>query len=439
MAKRPHPAWISWLGTDPPDTSIKDLDRWLKPSLWRGVGWCGDQLWGEARTKGSLYYKVCLDRKSMVSSCTCSNRLKPCAHIAALAFGYEEGFWRDEEPYSPPEWLAPRLESATQTERVLPDPPAAKKDLLQLPPGRREELQAGFEYLSKWLEDQTSLGWRQVLEPGSAQSMEAAARLVDHRMPGPAGLIRRMGTQEGSAQLQSQGLTQLAGRLLLACRVFQAGERHRLWPALMLFCGMTIRKDNLRKQSPPVEDRWLILGVQESEEDGLRGRNSWAWGTTTGSFAHLLDFAWGKAPLPPGPPTGTLWAGHMHFYPGEGNFRAVMGDVTGYEGTPVIIPDTWLQNNALLCRYLSQDPWRAHQPTWVGGLRFVQEDGKWTAVDRETRRMDLYLSGASAEELGFLAPSGSMSVFGLHTDGQLWPWSVGIEGKLIPLPSHDPV
>lgn len=434
MAKQTHPAWNSWLGTAPPDTSLKNLDRWLKPSLWRGVGWTEDQLWGEARTKGSLYYKVCIDRKAKAFSCTCVARQKPCIHVAALVFNHTEGLWRDEEPSIPPGWLDRRLGSTPPPQSTHPDRPGSKKDLLQLPPGRLEELGKGFEYLSQWLEDQTSLGWRSVLEPGSTKSAEAAARLVDHRMPGPARLIHRLG-EHAEADRGPAGVTRLAADLYLACRVFEEGERSPLWPCLMLFCGMTIRKDSLKKQSPQTIDHWIILSVLESEEEGLRMRNTWAWGTSTGRFALLLDFAWGKATLPPCPAMGTTWSGGMHFYPGTGNFRAVMGESQAHTAPPVALPDTWIKAMALLTHYRNQDPWRIQQPVLLDGLFMVERQGKWSARDKENRQMELRLSQSATEELRFIAPSGLMSVFGLQADGLFWPLSVAMEGQWVTLPA----
>jgi len=436
MAKPAHPAWTSWLGAAPPESGLKALDRWLKPTLWRGVGWREDQLWGEVRTKGSLHYKVCLDRKRHAFSCTCGGSTKPCVHIAALAFLFEEGLWRGDEPSVEPNWMESRLSSVSVAKPSLTSASGTSKGLLQLPPGRKEELKAGFDYLQRWLEDRTALGWRQVLEPDSAHSMEAAARLVDHRMPGPARMIRRMGGQEGTDPGPDPGLAFLVGSLHLACRVFDAGEQSPLWPALLLFCGMTIRKDSLKKQSPPVTDHWLILHAMETEENGLRGRHTWVRGSSTGRFALLLDFAWGNSPLPPIPRIGAPWKGELHFYPGPGNFRAVVGEaVQEVSEARIALPDSWVKDNELQSTYRSQDPWRSHQPSWVEGLRLMERGGKWVARDQEGRVVDLHLSQAARDEVRFLALSGTMSVFGLRAGSTLWPLSLVIEGQLITLPA----
>lgn len=434
MAKQVPPALTFWLSVEMSETLSKTWDRWLKPALWRHIGWNENQLWGEVRTKGSLNYKVAIDRKQTRSSCTCVSRVDPCVHRAALAILFEEGTWRGEDPTAPPHWMEQRLAVPNVAADRRNQETKPKKDLLELPSGRMEELQTGFGYLRRWLEDQTTLGWRQVLEPGSVQANEAAARLVDHRMPGPARILRRLSDKDDFGPGPKPSLAFLAGRLFLSCQVFEAGSSDPLWPFLLQFCGVTLRKDTLKKQCPPVADQWFVIHAQESEEDGLNARNTWLRGAASGRFALLLDFAWGNTPLPPALPTGTFWQGTLHFYPGEGNLRAVTGDLLRQESTAwKPLPATWAEDTVLLTLNHGQDPWRFQQPSWVEGVRLVQGESGWGVLDRDGYRMDLHVQGAAMEELRFLAASGTLSVFGLRSGSVLWPLSLLIDGQVIPL------
>ncbi len=90
--------------------------------------------------------------------------------------------------------------------------------------------------------------------------------------------------------------------------------------------------------SPGVIDHWFAVGMVDTAEYRLDTRRVWLYGAASGRWAVIMSFA-----PPGGPLDDTVVAGHvvharMHFYPGSGQFRALVGEQVTATAGPTMPP-----------------------------------------------------------------------------------------------------
>ena len=412
--------WMQWFGQIPPPSLARHLDKWLKPRLWSDCGWTSPWLWGLVRTRGSLVYRVVLNRTTRTSQCTCSARTQPCVHAAALLIGWQQNQWEvvTNAPLAPwlPEQISPPKHSTPPPQRT-PSPG-------WVTPAHITEMEKGYQLLGQWMQEQSRLGWKHLLASDIAAVEDITTRLVDLRLPGPARMVRQLalGAESGN---QTAFLRQILSRLILAQRAFVHREHlsEEQWHSLLIFSGITIRKDTLKKR-PAVTDRWLALSVVEEEaESDLRSRKIWLVGTRTTTFALVLDFAWKRAPFPQGLAIGQVWEGGLYFYPGSDQTRAILGEGSIQSNTDDTVPGLggWAEAHDVCTRAMARDPLRLEVPILIQALEAGRQDGQPVLMDARKRCLPLSISDRGFEQLlSSQAPQG-LHLFGLLRAGVFLP------------------
>jgi hypothetical protein len=427
--------WKSWLGTAPPPDRLKGLDRWLKPGAWRNPGQTDDLLWGEVRTRGSLYYKVALDRKQKIQGCTCSAKSQPCVHTLALLTAWQDQLFEQDLSMTPPAWVPDRLQSRPVPGPETPAPPSGRG----LPDARLQEMAEGYRFLETWLIDQTREGWRRSLHAPATHLEEAAARLVNYRLPGPARVLRELNLPSTPCEDQTRRLLRSVAALFLACRAFrQEGARSSpVWPHLLQFSGQTLRREQVLAVGETVHDHWLALSNLESkDEDGLKRRENWLFGLKHGRPALLLAFAWKRQPLAPGYNPGQVLEGSLHFYPGDGNQRALPGTLLPAPfpaGTPAGGHPTVRDFLDALTRYRTRDPWSPRIPALIAGQPSQESGDHPCWLDAEGAVIPCCLPDSQANFLLSFQGIPHLKVFGLFEGRHLLPLSLLHHQEVIPL------
>lgn len=401
------------------DTAARQAALRVPGSAWIGTGRQGTQVWGRCQGSGASPYDVVLDVDAARWSCGCPSRKLPCKHALALLLRWSDGL---VDEHDPPEFVTRRLAGGAGAGRTkaarapgeVADPAGAAARAAV----RTARVAGGLDELDTWIGDQVRTGLAGLERGGWAAVDAVAARMVDAQAPGVATLLRRIPGELGREGWPERVLEQLAGLHLLV-------QAHRRLAELPVDLAATVRgqvgypvarADVLAR--PGVEDDWLAVGQVDTVESRLESRRVWLWGRHSGRWALWLTF------VPPGgaPDTtvvlGDRFAGRLHFYPGAGQLRAVVGDPsTGvgagldHTGDPWPPEDDLVTARGRFADLLAADPWATRLPVLLDVAPVPPDEGAgWRLRDD---------SGASCPLLG----GGS----------EPWPLVAQARGRAVPV------
>jgi hypothetical protein len=371
------------LGLSPDAASTRAGERLATPAPWSGTGHHESLLWGRCRGSGSTPYDTRVDLEGPAYACSCPSRKLPCKHALGLLLLWSDGH---VTVGSPPDeaaaWVAARRGRADRataggTAGNTPrDPAAAAARQAQ----RAERVRLGLEELDVWLADQVRGGLAALPRAGYRPVDQVAARMVDAQAPGVAGMLRSLPAQYVGDGWPGRTLEHLALlRLLVAA--------HRRLEALPDDLAHTVRSRvgyPVPKESvlalPPLRDRWVALGSVDVADDRLAARRVWVRGERSRRWALLLSFAAGGAGLDADVMPGVTLDAELHFYPGSGQLRGLVGteharteSVPDVPGVPVQVAA------AAFGDLLVADPWAERLPVVLTGAPVPpqQERGRW--------------------------------------------------------------
>lgn len=367
-----------------PDAASRNAAAKLAvPGPWSGTGRTDDSppvLWGLCSGSDKSPYQACVDLSEPAYKCSCPSRKFPCKHALALLL-----LWSgDQVPGgAAPSWVGEWLESRSQRkeraearrESAKPaDPAAVERRAAQ----RADRIAAGLDELDRWLADQVRQGLAGAETAGYAHWDAAAARLVDAQAPGAASAVKRLGgTVASGAGWAGRVLSEL-GLLRLLTAGYQRVDA--LPPALAETVrsrvGLTVPQEQVLA-SPPVRDRWLVLGLRDAQEDQLTVRRVWLRGLDTGRAALVLSFAAFNQPLSADLVPGTVVPADLHFYPGAQPLRALVGARHGSPSHEVPVGDdipTALRGYASA---LAAEPWLDLWPVLLAAVTPVRHGDRW--------------------------------------------------------------
>jgi len=322
-----------------PDTaSISAAKSLGNPKVWGVLGYSGRAVWGECKGSGANPYQARIDLSGNAFKCSCPSRKFPCKHGLALFLLYAEELQHFTQTDAEPPWVAEWLASRGQRAEAKKAPAAAKpvdpKAQAKRQQQRDGEMAQGLAELGLWLEDIVRIGFAELPAKPLRYWDEWAARMVDAKMPGLAGRIRKLSAVLLQKSDNLHLFAQEIARLHLLVKAYP--QRHQLPAGLCAdinqVLGLAMREDEVL-QAPAVNDEWLVLATRFSEENALVTREVWLLGTTSGQFAKLLHFAHAsqRQTLQTLWLTGNRLRGNAHFYPSATPLRAVLGD---YQNSP---------------------------------------------------------------------------------------------------------
>ncbi|WP_375426561.1 SWIM zinc finger family protein [uncultured Friedmanniella sp.] len=386
---------------------------------WLQLGRETDQLlWGVCRGSGSKPYEVVVDPGAPAFTCSCPSRKSPCKHALALLLRWVGGGLSESPPADFAErWRQGRGRAVAETPRPtgpkgqLADPAAAAARAA----ARQQRVGDGLEELSRWLEDQLRGGLAGLERTGYAAFEPVAARMVDAHAPGVAGLLRAIPGELGREGWPGRVLERLAALHLLV-------EAHRRLPELPADLAATVRArigyPVTRAEvlaGPGVDDDWYAVGQVDAVESRLETRRVWLRGRRSRRWALWLTFAVpGQAPDTT-VTFGDRLRGRLHFYPGSGQYRAVVGEraraepvdeavvslTTGLEEvapaltTKDLAPESLAAARARYAALLAADPWASRMPAVVAVTPVPpQGAGPWRLRDRDGHCRDVVGPGA---------------------------------------------
>ena len=295
----------------------------------------------------------------------------PCKHALALLLQWSDGLVLSGSP--PPfatAWLSAREARTTRPASVnaerqpgeLADPAAAARRAA----ARAERVAAGLDELDQWLCDQVRRGIAGLERAGYAHFDRMAARMVDAQAPGVAGMLRSIPAEFASVGWPSRVLEQLGALHLLV----QAHRRLDELPAdlastVRARIGYPIGKSEVLAL-PGIVDHWFAVGMVDTAEYRLDSRRVWLYGAASGRWAVIMSFAPPGGPLDDTVVAGNLLHARLHFYPGSGQFRALVGEQTSAMASATMPPaESFADVRARFGRLVAADPWAARMPAVI--------------------------------------------------------------------------
>ena len=350
---------------------------------WLGVGTDAKALWGSCvGGRGQLYQTIVDLIAPPAYVCSCPSRKTPCKHALALLLQWSDGSVPIDEP--PPyatSWLDTRVSQQSQAEQPntsrqlgeLVDPAAAAKRAA----ARAERVASGLDELDQWLCDQIRGGIAGLNRAGYGHFDTIAARMVDAQAPGVAGMLRSIPGEFATVGWPSRVLEQLGALHLLV----QAHRRLDELPAALAATvrarvGYPVSKSEVLAL-PGIVDHWFAVGMVDSAEYRLDTRRVWLYGAASGRWAVIMSFA-----PPGGALDDTVLAGHLlhaplHFYPGSGQFRALVGDQTSATAGPTMPSgESAAELRARFAQLIASDPWATRMPAVIKAVP-VRGTGMW--------------------------------------------------------------
>jgi hypothetical protein len=290
---------------------------------------------------------------------------------------------------------------------------------------------AGLEELDRWLSDQIRGGLAGFERAGYSHVDHMAARMVDAQAPGVASMLRSIPAELTGVGWPERVLSQLASlHLLIQAHRHLGSLPPDLAATVRARVGYPISKSHV-VASPGVHDRWLALGLVDTVEFRLETRRVWLWGTTTSRWALWLNFA---------PPGGYLDAtilpgqavvSRIHFYPGSGQYRALLGEPDG-GGVDQLGAEDRATSESLsevqhrFAELLAADPWATRMPAVVEGAPIPARQPGQPWLLRDSSGSACRLLEPRGEPWPLLACSGGepVRIFGEWNGQELRPLTV---------------
>lgn len=417
-----------------PDAGSVTAARRLGEARWTGLGSSARAVWGHCQGSGPRPYTTVVDvRSDPASRCTCPSRKQPCKHSLALMILWSIGRIPDvqsEAPYAT-DWVegrAARQDARADQQTPTTDPDAAA----QRARVRAERVASGLEELERWLTDQVGGGLSGLERRGYAHFDAIAARMIDAQAPGVASALRAIPADLVGESWPERVLAQLAGLHLLV-----RAHRHLdvlpegLAATVRSRVGYQVAKDQVRA-TPPVRDSWLALGLVDTVEFQLETRRVWLLGLSTGRWGMVLSFAAPGQPLEASVLPGQVVEGDLHFYPGSGQHRVLVGEHVVVESSAARQGEDVATLRDRFAALVADDPWCTRMPTLIRGCALAPssvgqawrlQDGAGSAVELERLTDDpwpllAHTTGRPAD------------VFGEWNGRSLRPLSVLVEGRV---------
>jgi hypothetical protein len=406
-------------------------------SAWRSAFRRDNAVWGEYQGSAAAPYTCAVDLEGPAFRCSCPSRRVPCKHALDLftrASADPMAFPEAEQPDWVSRWIGQR-QARSQKSAAPADPERAAADQRRRAERREQRINGGIEELDRWLRDLVRGGLAEV--PGRPRQSfdQMAARLVDAQAPGLARLVRELGYLPHSGDRWPERMLIVLGRLQLLLdgwRRIDAFEPD-MQAELRAQVGIAESRESVLT-SPPVRDRWSVLGRRLIVDERFQIQRTWLWGQTTGRWALVLDFAAGSQPLPPQPAPGAQVEADLHFYSGCFPLRAIFAGEPGASANEVRVPAVPIRDALVdYARALARNPWLERFPMMLADVTPRGTDTAWSVLDGGRR--GLPLAGSHGWRLLAIAGGRPIHLFAEWDGYALHPLAAVADGTFTAMPT----
>ncbi|MVT07145.1 SWIM zinc finger family protein [Chitinophaga sp. ysch24] len=402
-----------------PDEASRKAGKALSgDTKWVSKGASELALWGECQGSGSKPYQTQVDLTNIAFKCSCPSRKFPCKHGIGLMLLYSrqpESFTDNTLPLWVSDWIQKRSEKEIQKtekeEKPVDEAAQAKRQQARI-----QKVEDGIDELLLWMKDIVRNGIIQLPEKGSSYWENMARRMVDAQASGLAGMVRGL----GEINFYSEGWQHIfMDQLLRIYLVIEGYRNQQELPSLMqqelrTMIGFTQNQEALRQQKG-INDTWLILSKQATEEDNLTTEKYWLYGLQSHRTALVLQFhARGMSKPQQLLTPGTSIVAELVFFPSEVPLRAIIKEpvitgklhaTSGFTGWQEVVETESVLSGKM--------PVRSERPYIVQQLTPVQHNMQWWLKDQYQQMMPvkqgfrniwklLSLSGGQALDISLL-------------------------------------
>jgi hypothetical protein len=251
--------------------------------------------------------------------------------------------------------------------------------------------------------------------------------MIDAQAPGVAGALRAIPGELVGADWPSRTLHAF-GALRLLIRAHQ--QLHRLPPDLAATVrsrvGYPVTKDDVLGRAG-VADRWHALAAVDTVEYQLETRRVWLLGERSHRWAMWLTFAVPGQSFDTSVQPGQVIDADLHFYPGSGQHRALVG--VGHYTEPGPFPPPGVSLAEVRTRFaelVAADPWAGRMPALVRGVPLppVEAGADWQLSDSAGERCALQESSVDPWVLFAHSCGDPITLFGEWHGTSLLPLAV---------------
>jgi hypothetical protein len=425
----------------PDAASAKAGSALANKSKWVTLGRNDLCVWGECQGSGKNPYQTQIDLSEPAFNCSCPSRKFPCKHglgLFLLLVAQGAAFTQKEPPAWVTEWVAKRQAKAEQraqkeeTKEKASDPAAQARRAEQ----RGKKVDKGIAELQQWMFDITRHGLAAAQTKPYDFWENQAARLVDAQASGLARMVRQLAGLATSGEGWQHRLLEKLSRLQL---LLEGYKRLGVLPEatqadIRNLIGWNPNQEELLGQ-PGTQDLWLVLGQRTYEEEKLRLQRTWLFGRETRQNALLLQFAFGRENFENNLPQGVALEAEMVFFPSAYPLRALLKTrkELGLSFAEGFGFHTALEVFEAYGAALSCNPWLEQLPVALDSVTPFLQNGQWLIVDKEGKALKLSPRFAKGWELLALSGGHSLKIFGEWNGETLYPLSLWLEGRFIPL------
>ncbi len=421
----------------PDAKSVKTARGLVAAAKWPLLGGSARALWGHCQGSGKNPYQVQIDLGEPAFKCSCPSRKFPCKHGLALFFLAVEqsGCFTstEEEPEWVTEWLdkrsARKEKKAAKSKEVDPIKQQKRQD------SREGKVKDALAALDIWLRDLLREGLATARQRPHSFWDNMAARLVDGQAGGLARMVRSIPSMlSGTSENNNELLLKQLAKLNLA---IEAYERQKELPSglkadVRSIIGWNVREDNLANE-PTVKDDWAVVGQRQDEDDNLRVQRTWLLGKSCGSYALLLQFAYGRQPFKLALPVGYSMEAELIYYPSAAPRRVllkskqpameVVSAFSGYENFEQVLE--------CYSETLARNPWTAIVPAAISMVLPVTKGEKRLLIDSSNHSVPINQSFEKWWHLVSLSGGEPIEVFGEWNGTSIFPLSACVDGRFI--------
>ncbi len=402
-------------------------------------------LWGEVQGSGKDPYRTQIDRQNIAFKCSCPSRKFPCKHGLGLLFLVAKKNGEIPELATEPawvsEWINKRTEKvetkAKKEETEENDPNKAEKQAKDKEKRQNERLlkvQAGIAELDLWLRDMVRTGILSLPEKSPQYFEKMAARMIDSQATGFATLIKgftKINFFQGDAW-QNEAL-EIAAKIHLQIEAFKNLEQlpSLLQDEIKSRIGWNVQQKELLENptADVVDDDWLVIGRQTTQEDDITVQRNWLYGCASGRYALILNFAYRTAGIETTLVPATASRAKLVFFPSNAPFRAIVKqhlENKSYIPQAIEGIENWEVAQDYYVDILAQNPWADDVPMLVENLNFVPNQNQWFLQDSLGNIMPFSPDFDPNKILQLLAISGGepLSLFVLRQDMYIFPLGI---------------